>query len=63
MLCEPLHPPKQRTAAGLALLCLLLLLLRHQQRRPRLFHAHAILLRLHQPRAGRHHASVVVAAR
>ena len=59
----PLNPQKQRTAAGLALLCLLLLLQRHQQRRPRLFDAHAILLCLHQPRADRHHASVVVAAR
>jgi hypothetical protein len=40
-----------------------LLLQRHQLRRLRLFHAHAIMLRLHQPREGRHHASVVVAAR
>ena len=68
MLCEaPLHPPKQRTAAGpavgLALLCFLLLLLRHRQHRLRLLHARATLLRLRQLREGRHYARVVVATR
>ena len=59
----PLPPTEKRTTAALALLCHLLLLQRHLQRRPRLFHAHAIMHRLRQPRAGIHHASVVVAAR